>query len=72
MWYLSRAYQDHMISVLLNRADQSDIGLIHGGEAAAAPDAGVGGDRRLLVAASKRWFAKCACRTRTKMDYLFI
>jgi hypothetical protein len=62
MWYLSSAYQDHRINVLLNRAEQSEIGLIHvyGGDAAAADTdgAGAGGDRRLLGAGSKHWFAK--------------
>jgi hypothetical protein len=62
MWYLSRAYQDNRISVLLNRADQSEIGLIHGGDAAAVgadgAGAGAGGDRRLLGAGSKHWFVK--------------
>ena len=53
--------------MLLNRADQSEIGLVHGGDAAAADGAdgagvsagaGAGGDRRLLGAGSKHWFAK--------------
>ena len=62
MWYLSRAYQDRSISMLLNRKDQSEIGLIHGGDTAAAAagadGAGAGGDRHLLGAGSKHWFAK--------------
>lgn len=65
--------------MFLNRANQSQIGLIHGGDAAAgagtgaggagagaggagaaagASGAGPGGDRLLLGAASKHWFAK--------------
>jgi len=49
---ISRADQDHRISAISNRADQSEIGLIHGGDAAVA------GARGLLVAASKHWFSK--------------
>jgi len=55
--YLSKVNQDHRISAISNRADQSEICLIHGGDAAAAA-AAAGGDRRLFVAANKHWFAK--------------
>jgi hypothetical protein len=55
--YLSGACQNHRVSMILNRADQSEIGPIHGGYAASAvavgAGAGAGGDRCLLVAASK-------------------